>query len=59
MDRGAWWTTVHGFAKSQTRLTDSHTHTHTHTHTRFEESIGNTELDQKNKKVLTLCTSTT
>ena len=22
MDRGAWQTTVHGFAKSQTRLTD-------------------------------------
>ena len=32
MDRGACWTTVHWFAKSQTRLTDSHTHTHTHTH---------------------------
>ena len=22
MDRGAWWATVHGVAKSQTRLTD-------------------------------------
>ena len=22
MDRGAWWTTVHGIAKSQTRLSD-------------------------------------
>ena len=22
MDRGAWWTTVHGVAKSQTRLSD-------------------------------------
>ena len=27
MDRGAWWATVHGVAKSQTRLRDSHTHT--------------------------------
>ena len=33
MDRGAWWATVHGVAKSQTRLSDfTHTHTHTHTH---------------------------
>ena len=23
MDRGAWWATVHGAAKSQTRLSDS------------------------------------
>ena len=22
MDRGAWWTTVHGVAKSQTQLSD-------------------------------------
>ena len=27
MDKGAWWVTVHGVAKSQTRLSDSHTHT--------------------------------
>ena len=39
MDRGAWWATIHGVAKSQTRLSDycararAHTHTHTHTHT--------------------------
>ena len=33
MDRGAWWATVHGVAKSQTQLSDFHTHTHTHTHT--------------------------
>ena len=32
MDRGAWWGTVHGFAKSQTWL-NTHTHAHTHTHT--------------------------
>ena len=36
MDRGAWQATVHGVAKSQTRLHMhpwTHTHTHTHTHT--------------------------
>ena len=27
MDRGAWWTTIHGVTKSQTI---EHTHTHTH-----------------------------
>ena len=32
MDRGAWWATVHGVAKSWTRLTE-HTYTHIHTHT--------------------------
>ena len=26
-DTGAWWTTVHGVAKSRTRLSNSHTHT--------------------------------
>ena len=31
MDRGAWRAAVHGLAKSQTRLSDTHTHTHTHT----------------------------
>ena len=31
MDRGAWWATVHGMAKSWTQL-NMHTHTHTHTH---------------------------
>ena len=25
MDRGAWWTVVHGVAKSQTQLSDQHT----------------------------------
>ena len=34
MDRGAWWGTVPGVAKSWTRLSArAHTHTHTHTHT--------------------------
>ena len=27
MDRGAWWATVHGVAKSRTRLSNQHTHT--------------------------------
>ena len=26
MYRGAWWATVHGIAKSQTRLSDEHFH---------------------------------
>ena len=34
MDGGAWWTTVHGVAKSQTQLS-YFTHTHTHTHTQL------------------------
>ena len=32
MDRGTWWATVFGAAKSWTRL-NTHTHTYTHTHT--------------------------
>ena len=48
MDRGSWWVTVHGVAKSQTRLkwlkccahahtrAHAHTHTHTHTHTHLQ-----------------------
>ena len=31
MDKGAWWATVYGVAKSQIQLS-THTHTHTHTH---------------------------
>ena len=27
MDRGTWWAIVHSVAKSQTRLSNSHTHT--------------------------------
>ena len=30
MDRGAWWATVHGVAKSQTRLSDQAQHTEEH-----------------------------
>ena len=29
MDRGAWWATVHGVTKSQTRLKQLSTHAHT------------------------------
>ena len=28
MDRGAWWATVHGIAKSQTGLSNEHFHFH-------------------------------
>ena len=31
VDRGAWWTAVHGVAQSQARLKQFGTHTHTHT----------------------------
>ena len=31
--RGAWWTKVHGLAKSWMWLSHTHTHTRTHTHT--------------------------
>ena len=27
MDRGAWWSTVHGVTKNQTQLNTQHTHT--------------------------------
>ena len=30
MDRGAWWATVHGVTKSQTRLKQLSTHARTH-----------------------------
>ena len=45
VDRGAWWSTVHGVAKSWTRLKQlsAHTHTHRHTHTR----ITHTETERK------------
>ena len=36
MDRGAWWTIVHGDVELDTTervCTQAHTHTHTHTHT--------------------------
>ena len=32
MDRGAWWVTVHGVAKSQTRLKQLHRHTRIFSH---------------------------
>ena len=43
MDRGVWWTTVHGVAEEldvtehlgMRMRTHAHTHTHTHTHTHF------------------------
>ena len=32
MDRGAWWATVHGVAKSWTQMKQLNTHIHTHTY---------------------------
>ena len=34
MDRGAWWATVHGVAKSQTRL-----HNQAHTHVIYKDVV--------------------
>ena len=36
MDRGAWWATVHGVTKSQTRLSER-AQTVTESHTRLSE----------------------
>ena len=57
MDRGAWRTTVHEAAKSQTQLS-THTHTHTHTHTdsiyyyMFETWLCYTKLKKPVAKVI-------
>ena len=32
MDRGAWWATIHGVTKSQTKLSNECVCTHAHTH---------------------------
>ena len=41
MERGAWWTTVHGVTKSWSRLEllSIHAYTHTHTHTYSDCSL--------------------
>ena len=33
MDRGGWWSVVHGIVESDTIEATEHRHTHTHTHT--------------------------
>ena len=38
MDRGAWWATVHGATKSQTRLKRFRTHTHSSCHVRIHST---------------------
>ena len=38
MNRGAWGTTVHGIAKSQTRLSE-HTHLQTHMHNEEKKTL--------------------
>ena len=45
MDRGAWWATIHRFAKSWTRLKPI-LHTHTHTHKEYYSTI------QRNKVMI-------
>ena len=46
LDRGAWWATVHGVAKSWTWLS-IHTHTHTHTH-RYKDDDAHSFLKKFN-----------
>ena len=36
MDRGPWWATAHGVAKSWTQLSHQYKHTHTHTQCIYE-----------------------
>ena len=38
-DRGAWWATVHGVAKSQTQLSDKYKDTHTIDHKAFSPDV--------------------
>ena len=51
-DRGAWWSTVHGVAKSWTRLKQpsAHTHTHTHRHTHTYHTYREREKDPQRKR---------
>ena len=44
MDRGAWWATVHGVAKGQTRLSGSHHHHNNKCVTKFYSSVLKTAL---------------
>ena len=53
LDRGDWWATVHGAAKSWGILSDcartrarTHTHTHTHTHTPQEKRVNQSLICQ-------------
>ena len=54
MDRGTWWVTVHGVAKSMTWLS-THTHTHTHTNIIIIQSITLNEFSSVTQLCLTLC----
>ena len=50
MDRGAWKVTVHGIAKSQTRLgTHIHTHAHTHTAPRPTRSSSSADISRRSR----------
>ena len=49
MDRGTWWVTVHGVAKSMTWLS---THTHTHTHKYHYNPIHNSKWIQFSHSVV-------
>ena len=44
MDRGAWWTTVHGVTKSQTQLTEATEHTN-------DSLVYTSEIPRKTKQL--------
>ena len=54
MDRGAWWATVHGVAKSQTGRHDGATeHVHIHTHSCYRKLLGHLpEMQKKQTEAL-------
>ena len=54
MDRGAWWATVHGVAKSQTGRQDGVTeNTHTHTPSCYRKRLGHLpEMQEKQREAL-------
>ena len=52
MGRGAWWATVHGVAKSQTRGATEHTHAHGCTHSWIHHILsGSLSFPRKQKQL--------
>ena len=54
MDRGAWWTIVHGDVELDTTervCTQAHTHTHTHTHTHSTLPLKHPKLQSKHENI--------
>ena len=58
MDRGAWWATVRGVAKSQAQLNDLAEHSHSLTHDPQRNGISPT-LTRAPENYVKLCSSET